>query len=240
MTANHYATLGVAPHSPREVIRAAYLQLMRRYHPDKNPSAEAAARARAITAAYAVLGVAEERAKYDAKQRSRRAVPQPAPATERTRLLRTASSALIAAGAATWARLLRTAWPSLIAAGAAIWARLHRSALPALIAAGAVILVLVAYAVPGWVVPEQGIERSGGAGKTITSASPLKPYAAATPRDAGLCSSGAASQSIKRELFRRAGLIPAVTRRHSSGFQVIRWSASLRRRPHRRSRRRRD
>src|SRR3954453_17613930 len=100
VAANHYATLGVAPSSPREAIRAAYLQLMRRYHPDKNPSVEAAARVRAITAAYAVLGVAEERAKYDEKHRSQRAVPRPPPAAERARLLRTASPALIVAGAA--------------------------------------------------------------------------------------------------------------------------------------------
>src|SRR3954470_11141104 len=97
---NHYATLGVAPSSPREVIRAAYLQLMRRYHPDKNPSVEAAARVRAITAAYAVLSVAEKRAKYDVRQRSRGAVPRPPPAAERARLHRTAAPALILAGAA--------------------------------------------------------------------------------------------------------------------------------------------
>src|SRR4051794_22862965 len=92
--------LGVAPTSPREVIRAAYLHLMRRYHPDKNPSVEAAARVRAITAAYAVLSVAEKRAKYDVKQRSQRAVPRSPPAAEWARLHRAASPVLIVAGAA--------------------------------------------------------------------------------------------------------------------------------------------
>lgn len=65
VTPDYYATLGVAPSSEDVVIRAAYLALMRRYHPDRNPSADAAARARAITAAYAVLSDWERRAEYD-------------------------------------------------------------------------------------------------------------------------------------------------------------------------------
>jgi hypothetical protein len=65
VTPDYYATLGVAPSSEDVVIRAAYLALMRRYHPDRNPSAEAAARARAITTAYAVLSDWERRAEYD-------------------------------------------------------------------------------------------------------------------------------------------------------------------------------
>jgi hypothetical protein len=104
----------------------------------------------------------------------------------------------------------------LIAAGAAFLARVaervrpRRIASPALIAAGAAILALVAYNVPAWVVPEKGIERSRVGGKSITSASPAKQYAAAaaTPGDAALCSSEVAAQSIKRELFRRAAQIP--------------------------------
>ena len=65
VTPDYYATLGVAPSSEDVVIRAAYLALMRRYHPDRNPSAEAATRARAITTAYAVLSDWERRAEYD-------------------------------------------------------------------------------------------------------------------------------------------------------------------------------
>ena len=104
MALDHYATLGVAPTSPRQVIRAAYLQLMRRYHPDRNPSAAAAARVREITAAYAVLSVAEDRAKYDMERRSRRAM----------------KGAAAAAAAANRAQLQRTAWAALIAASGAI------------------------------------------------------------------------------------------------------------------------
>ena len=47
------------------MIRAAYRALMRRYHPDADPSSEAAQRAQAINAAYAVLGDPEERSRYD-------------------------------------------------------------------------------------------------------------------------------------------------------------------------------
>jgi hypothetical protein len=47
------------------VIRAAYRALMRRYHPDADPSGDAAQRARAINAAYAVLSDPEQRTRYD-------------------------------------------------------------------------------------------------------------------------------------------------------------------------------
>lgn len=65
MLPDHYATLGIPPNARREVIRAAYVKLMRRYHPDRNPSAAASARARAVTAAYAILSVPAKRARYD-------------------------------------------------------------------------------------------------------------------------------------------------------------------------------
>jgi hypothetical protein len=166
---------------------------MRRYHPDKNPSLEAAARVRAITAAYAILSVAEERAKYDAK-RSQRGVPRPDPAAERTRL--------------------------------------HRAAWPGLIAAGAGILLLVANVVPAWVVPEKGFDRSGVGGKAMTSAPPSKRYAAAvaTANDAAFCSSAVASQSITRELFRRAARVPGsnpAALERISAYSLVRFASPV-------------
>jgi hypothetical protein len=65
VTPDYYAALGLSPTSEDVVIRAAYLALMRRYHPDGNPSEVAAARTRAINAAYAVLSDPEKRAEYD-------------------------------------------------------------------------------------------------------------------------------------------------------------------------------
>ena len=86
MTPDYYATLGLSPASEDVVIRAAYLALIRRYHPDGNASAAASARTRAINAAYAVLSDPDKRAEYDQKRaaeawpnvpvrRRRRAVP---------------------------------------------------------------------------------------------------------------------------------------------------------------------
>ena len=63
-----YAVLGLSPAAEDVVIRAAYLALMRSYHPDRNGSAEAAARARAITEAYETIGDPVRRAEYDASR----------------------------------------------------------------------------------------------------------------------------------------------------------------------------
>ena len=65
MTTDHYKTLGLLPGAEDAVIRAAYRALMRIYHPDANSSPEAQDRARAIAAAYAVLGDPVARAEYD-------------------------------------------------------------------------------------------------------------------------------------------------------------------------------
>ena len=77
-TENHYATLGVAPRSEAAEIRAAYLALMRRFHPDRNDSPEAIERAHAIIAAFAVLGNVEKRLSYDwARRRAAEAAAEP-------------------------------------------------------------------------------------------------------------------------------------------------------------------
>lgn len=110
MIPDHYATLGVAPTSEDVVIRAAYLALMRRYHPDRNPSPEAAARVRAITAAYAVLGDWDRRTDYDSTRTHVRAT-QTAPFAPRARR-RPSPTALFAAGSVALL-LLVIAWPQL-------------------------------------------------------------------------------------------------------------------------------
>ncbi len=65
MIEDHYATLGVLPAADDVVIRAAYLALMRRYHPDRNASPDAIDHARAVIAAFAILGDPEKRMRYD-------------------------------------------------------------------------------------------------------------------------------------------------------------------------------
>jgi hypothetical protein len=62
----HYDTLRVSPSAEDAVIRASYRALMRLYHPDTNDDPEAQARAREITAAFAVIGDPAKRAAYDA------------------------------------------------------------------------------------------------------------------------------------------------------------------------------
>jgi DnaJ domain len=58
----HYQLLGVLPTASTAEIRAAYLQLARRWHPDAGGSAE---RMRALNAAWAVLGDTRRRDEYD-------------------------------------------------------------------------------------------------------------------------------------------------------------------------------
>ncbi|GAA4009053.1 hypothetical protein GCM10022280_02310 [Sphingomonas swuensis] len=68
--ADYYAVLGVAPEAESGAIRMAYRNLMRRHHPDVNPSDDAAARATEINEAYDCLGDPDKRAAYD-RQRSK-------------------------------------------------------------------------------------------------------------------------------------------------------------------------
>ena len=69
---DHYEVLQVHPNAGPEVIRAAYRQLARMYHPDADNSAAANARMVEINLAYEVLGDPRKRAAYDG-QRSARA-----------------------------------------------------------------------------------------------------------------------------------------------------------------------
>ena len=61
----HYDVLRVTRDAPPEVIRAAYKALSQKWHPDRNPSAEAGAVMQTINAAYAVLSDPSRRADYD-------------------------------------------------------------------------------------------------------------------------------------------------------------------------------
>jgi curved DNA-binding protein CbpA len=85
-SADFYLTLGVEPDADGATIRAAYRNLMRRYHPDVNQSEDAAAKATAINQAYACLRDEDRRAAYDGSRRPEKARPATAaqrPATRR-------------------------------------------------------------------------------------------------------------------------------------------------------------
>jgi hypothetical protein len=62
----HYDNLKVTRKAPPEVVRAAYRVLAQRYHPDVNPSPDAARIMKAINVAYAVLSDPQRRAEHDA------------------------------------------------------------------------------------------------------------------------------------------------------------------------------
>ncbi|MBD1553392.1 J domain-containing protein [Pseudomonas typographi] len=90
----HYDNLKITPNAPPEVIRAAYKALVQKYHPDKHPGNESAAKVlRLVNEAYAVLSDPREKARHDAwirAQPGRRAplpkpaAPQPVAAQHRT------------------------------------------------------------------------------------------------------------------------------------------------------------
>ncbi|SFV10094.1 J domain-containing protein [Pseudoduganella namucuonensis] len=63
---SHYDNLKVARMAPQEVIRAAYKALSQKYHPDKNPGDEKAARIMAIiNSAYGTLSDPQKRKEHD-------------------------------------------------------------------------------------------------------------------------------------------------------------------------------
>lgn len=81
-----YAVLGVSAEAEPAVVRAAYLALVRKYHPDGKDDGEARAsaeqRTKAINAAFSILGDPVQRAAYDARRRRPHldtSIPRPAP-----------------------------------------------------------------------------------------------------------------------------------------------------------------
>jgi curved DNA-binding protein CbpA len=70
--------LGVAPNETAELIKAAYRKKAAQYHPDKNPSPDAAARFREVQEAYEALSDAARRKAYD-EHRQRSLIEDPLP-----------------------------------------------------------------------------------------------------------------------------------------------------------------
>jgi curved DNA-binding protein CbpA len=62
---DYYQVLGITPSASPAAVKQAFRRLVMRYHPDKNPSAAAAAVFREISEAYEVLGNAASRRSYD-------------------------------------------------------------------------------------------------------------------------------------------------------------------------------
>jgi curved DNA-binding protein len=63
---DYYQILGVSPDAKQKVVKQAYRELARKYHPDLNPgNKEAEEKFKTINEAYQVLSDAEKRKKYD-------------------------------------------------------------------------------------------------------------------------------------------------------------------------------
>ncbi|MBO9657420.1 MAG: J domain-containing protein [Chitinophagaceae bacterium] len=65
----YYEILGIGRTASSEEIRAAYRSLVKKYHPDRNPSPEAAEKIKEINEAYEVLSDPEKRKIYDAYEK---------------------------------------------------------------------------------------------------------------------------------------------------------------------------
>ena len=63
---DHYTVLGLDRDASDRRIRKAYRALARQYHPDRNPTAEAAETFKRIVEAYEVLRDGVQRLEYDA------------------------------------------------------------------------------------------------------------------------------------------------------------------------------
>lgn len=72
---DHYATLGLKPDADPATIRAAYIELMRRYHPDRAGAEADSVKAQEVTAAYEVLRDPERRAAHDRRLARERGAP---------------------------------------------------------------------------------------------------------------------------------------------------------------------
>lgn len=72
MDDDYYAVLGVEPDVDHRSLRAAYLERMRRHHPDHRPG-DAGDVARRLNSAYEVLRDPARRASYDRIRRARTA-----------------------------------------------------------------------------------------------------------------------------------------------------------------------
>ena len=68
----HYKVLMLAETADREIVSTVYRKLAQRYHPDVDPSPEAARNMAAINEAYEVLGDPVKRRRYDEWLASRR------------------------------------------------------------------------------------------------------------------------------------------------------------------------
>ena len=99
MRQDHYKVLGVQPDAEEVVIRAAYLALMRRYHPDQNASQAALQKSQLVSAAFSELSNPERRKAYDKAWSRQHIVPPSASTKPRRKGTKTRNASLLIAAA---------------------------------------------------------------------------------------------------------------------------------------------
>lgn len=67
---DYYGLLGLPPDTPAENIKAAYRRKAAQFHPDRNPSPDAATKFREVQEAYELLSDPDRRKAYDETRRS--------------------------------------------------------------------------------------------------------------------------------------------------------------------------
>lgn len=65
MGKNYYEILGVSQNATKEEIRAKYIELVKKYHPDINTDEDATKKAQEINMAYDILSDEVKRKEYD-------------------------------------------------------------------------------------------------------------------------------------------------------------------------------
>ncbi len=71
MEKDYYKVLKVSENDDETVIKKAYKEEVKKYHPDNNPSDEAKEKMQEASEAYSILGDSDKRKEYDLTRKSR-------------------------------------------------------------------------------------------------------------------------------------------------------------------------